>query len=597
MNPNPEDPSSPTPFIDPNSSLFVTEKRTGPYGIRISTRERREGFQMTRERRQSNAEWPAWLNRAWNTPIDEVGAMFPASKVAGQSQIQDERIALNVPSGSTMQRVRVIEWNDWIIREPDGRLWVTDSTDPVIANIEVAEPPVRHATPEEEARLMKLFRPALTGRVAASQAAIDQVAESLCSLVGDDGRFREDIRRILRENFGEIGTNEFAELEKLRGYYRQIVATLGRDDVIACVQKSEAAQVELGKEIGALNAHADRLATALEWLREMTCDNHPGVIDALRAHAMRRGADFQDAGPIQSEALLPAHKVTRGFVFYPGGSGKRGVLVTQDVIPERTKLVFMASGSLYHVHSAFSEFGVTVAAVSADPCLLDTGEGSDHALDSLIAVSRVPMTPAEAMRRTSEKIRDLVSEGNHGHALAAPILSAEVAPALYGALDMVQPRKPLPPHPVDAMKAVGVKMTPEAEAEMRAHCDALVPVVRCFSVPACPEGPHFWGPDDVIAYACDEAGKTLSSHYCSSVDWARRDIVHETHQQNFRRRYPAGYVTEWVGEPPVNWDRGVSDATDHPVKIIGADIIDTSRPGAAQRIADMLPSREDAKGL
>ena len=27
-----------------------------------------EAFQMTKERRQDNSEWPSWLNEAWNGP-------------------------------------------------------------------------------------------------------------------------------------------------------------------------------------------------------------------------------------------------------------------------------------------------------------------------------------------------------------------------------------------------------------------------------------------------------------------------------------------------------------------------------------------------
>lgn len=38
-----------------------------------------EAFQMTRERRLDNSEWPDWLHEAWQKPLVEVGSMFCAS--------------------------------------------------------------------------------------------------------------------------------------------------------------------------------------------------------------------------------------------------------------------------------------------------------------------------------------------------------------------------------------------------------------------------------------------------------------------------------------------------------------------------------------
>ena len=36
-----------------------------------------EAFQMIRERRLSNAEWPSWLHERWNMDPDEEGALYP----------------------------------------------------------------------------------------------------------------------------------------------------------------------------------------------------------------------------------------------------------------------------------------------------------------------------------------------------------------------------------------------------------------------------------------------------------------------------------------------------------------------------------------
>lgn len=74
-------------------------------------------------------------------------------------------------------------------------------------------------------------------------------------------------------------------------------------------------------------------------------------------------------------------------------------------------------------------------------------------------------------------------------------------------------------------------------------------LVRCFYIPA----PHPIQRGDVLAYACDEDGKTLSSHYCSSPWWAEQDIMGESHHADYRKRYPEGFRLEWIGSPPDDW--------------------------------------------
>lgn len=461
---------------------------------------KREGFQMTRERRRSNHEWPAWLNIAWNTPITDVGALYPDANDPDRS---NGRIVLNLSAAE----FHVIQWNDWIIREADGRLWVTDSTDPTIANIEIPAGPELKQAPDiidEAFRLRRELDEAQKNYVGAcqtiaamhaaavggiqapnrgvvedvaalradllelrakrpNQAAIDQVAESLCSLVGDDGRFREDIRRELRENFGEFGVNEFPELMKLRGYYRQIVATLGRDDVLNELRDQHAKQVALSDKIGeltriiqlqnaaldTLESHADRLASALSWLalhQKETRGAEPAasVLDALRAHAMRRGADVQDAGPIQSPALIPAKKLPEGTaLLYPGIHRFKGVTCARDVIvtpvsvPERTKLVIF-DGVLFHVWQAFPMDEGTVLIVSPDSAVMEVDDEDE-------ARAALAFTEKAATDGTLAKLSAF-------------------------------PRAQLATHPVDAMKQLGVQMDPDAERDLRAHCDAPVDV-------------------------------------------------------------------------------------------------------------------------
>ncbi len=38
-----------------------------------------EAFQMTKERRTDNGEWPEWLNEAWQRDFETVGAFYPLS--------------------------------------------------------------------------------------------------------------------------------------------------------------------------------------------------------------------------------------------------------------------------------------------------------------------------------------------------------------------------------------------------------------------------------------------------------------------------------------------------------------------------------------
>ena len=57
-----------------------------------------EAFQMTKERRQDNSDWPEWLNAAWNMDRDEPGAV-------------------------SLEGVMEVGWDDYIIRGVQGELY------------------------------------------------------------------------------------------------------------------------------------------------------------------------------------------------------------------------------------------------------------------------------------------------------------------------------------------------------------------------------------------------------------------------------------------------------------------------------------------
>jgi hypothetical protein len=74
-----------------------------------------EAFQMTRERRSDNKDWPEWLNEAWNKKWPEPGAVssedFPSSD-------GKDRLVI-----ATLEGVHTVSWGDWIIRGVSGELY------------------------------------------------------------------------------------------------------------------------------------------------------------------------------------------------------------------------------------------------------------------------------------------------------------------------------------------------------------------------------------------------------------------------------------------------------------------------------------------
>lgn len=74
-----------------------------------------EAFQMTKERRSDNADWPLWLNEAWQKENDEPGSLFP--KNFPNSDGTDE-LCIYTPEG-----VHLVTFGDWIIRGVKGELY------------------------------------------------------------------------------------------------------------------------------------------------------------------------------------------------------------------------------------------------------------------------------------------------------------------------------------------------------------------------------------------------------------------------------------------------------------------------------------------
>jgi hypothetical protein len=74
-----------------------------------------EAFQMTRERRADNKDWPIWLHDAWNKEWMEDGAVFGENRPDS-----DGTDALCV---QTLEGVMRVGWGDYIIKGIKGELY------------------------------------------------------------------------------------------------------------------------------------------------------------------------------------------------------------------------------------------------------------------------------------------------------------------------------------------------------------------------------------------------------------------------------------------------------------------------------------------
>lgn len=72
-----------------------------------------EAIQMTAENRASNANWPEWLNAAWNKERDEVGSLRPVLAFDGGPT----EFFVQTLEGSMR-----VDQDDWIIRGVQGEL-------------------------------------------------------------------------------------------------------------------------------------------------------------------------------------------------------------------------------------------------------------------------------------------------------------------------------------------------------------------------------------------------------------------------------------------------------------------------------------------
>lgn len=69
-----------------------------------------EVFQMTKERRLDNSEWPTWLNQAWQKRVTEPGAVFCSSDGCLEGEKYTPIFV------QTLEGTHKVDWDDWIIQ-------------------------------------------------------------------------------------------------------------------------------------------------------------------------------------------------------------------------------------------------------------------------------------------------------------------------------------------------------------------------------------------------------------------------------------------------------------------------------------------------
>ena len=77
-----------------------------------------EAFQMTKERRWSNEDWPDWLNMAWQKRPGE-NAMWANPDFPNDP---DNYSPAELVCG-TLEGVHKIDWDDWIIQGVKGEIY------------------------------------------------------------------------------------------------------------------------------------------------------------------------------------------------------------------------------------------------------------------------------------------------------------------------------------------------------------------------------------------------------------------------------------------------------------------------------------------
>ena len=78
-----------------------------------------EAFQLTRETRWNNIDWPNWMNEAWNMEPEDVGSLCILDKAPPELIITDNA-ALCI---KTLEGVQIVDFDDFIIQGVQGEIY------------------------------------------------------------------------------------------------------------------------------------------------------------------------------------------------------------------------------------------------------------------------------------------------------------------------------------------------------------------------------------------------------------------------------------------------------------------------------------------
>lgn len=74
-----------------------------------------EAFQLTKETRSSNVDWPEWLNMAWNKQFGELGYVGPEDYPNSDGT---DKLVIR-----TLEGLMTVSFNDYIIQGVNGELY------------------------------------------------------------------------------------------------------------------------------------------------------------------------------------------------------------------------------------------------------------------------------------------------------------------------------------------------------------------------------------------------------------------------------------------------------------------------------------------
>ena len=72
-----------------------------------------EAFEMTREHRATNMDWPNWMHQAWQLDRETAGSLYPTEDSTG-----DDTLSIG-----TLEGQHLVSWGDWIIKGISGELY------------------------------------------------------------------------------------------------------------------------------------------------------------------------------------------------------------------------------------------------------------------------------------------------------------------------------------------------------------------------------------------------------------------------------------------------------------------------------------------